>query len=217
MLVVVLGLALAACDGGGADDEGSSAVEEPAVDGDFFDGEDCGVVGYQEMIDYLSDNVVEVTPDEEESEDSSLCTLDLIWSQAEDGEEDWSVLYFGVRTFDTVSEAEEAIEFPERVSLSSAQLRDDYSAVSLGADAPEPWEEGFIWSTPDSNSRGHTEAAARISNIVAFVRFDYRMLEQDECSGEGARCGVMPSVLVTWLYEEYLPMVGENIEALIEQ
>lgn len=211
--VAALALGLAACE---ADDVGgdSPAPEGEVLELDLTGPEECSAAGYEELSGFFAENGIEIQAEDLQVEQEAFCSISMNWSAPEDESETEhynSWLRFGIEVYESASEAEETIEIPERVQLSDTELRDSADILS---EAPGPWEDGFIWSRPDSNRAGPTEAAVRIANVVLFVDFEvYRVPDAERCDAEGC---VLPSDLVAWLHDEYLPAVGANVVDLAE-
>jgi hypothetical protein len=209
--VAALAFAIAACE---ADDVGgeSPAPEEEVLELDLTGPEECSAAGYEELSGFFAENGIEIQAEDLQVEQEAFCSVSMTWAAPEDESETEyynSWLRFGIEVYDSTSEAAETIEIPERVQLSDTGLRDSADILS---EAPEPWEDGFIWSRPDSNRAGPTEVAARIANVVLFVDFEvYRVPDEERCDAEGC---VLPSDLVAWLHDEYLPAVGANVADL---
>jgi hypothetical protein len=213
-VISALAITITACDG--ADPDGEPPTQEDIVELDLSGGKGCEVAGHQEMIAFVEENSMEVYNETLDEDGADICIIALIWSVTSGGEPEQRTMFsFGLRIFDSVDEAEAAIEAPGRVQLTAPEDRDP--SVGVEMEAPSPWEEGFIWSTPDSSVSGQTEVAARTSNIVLWVDFStYPVDSPDRCDGEGERCGVLPSELVEWLHDEYLPAVGARVNDLAE-
>lgn len=211
--VAALTFGLAACE---ADDVGdnSSAPEEQVLELDLAGPEECSVAGFEELSEFFAENGIEIKEEDLQVEQEAFCSVSMNWAAPKDeseAEQYNSWLRFGIEVYGSVSEAEETIEIPERVQLSATELRD---SADLLSEVPGPWEDGFIWSRPDANRAGPTEAAARIANVVLFVDFEvYRVPDAERCDAEGC---VLPSDLVAWLHDEYLPAVGANVTDLAE-
>lgn len=176
----------------------------------------CDTAGRQELLGFFEEHRIEVRSDDPDddldAEDVSMfCAIAVTWGSADN--EEPSDMQYKLRVYATEAEAAEAIDNPGFISLTPVDSRQQNGLLQ---DAPAPWDEGFVWSTPDTTGYGTTEVAARIRNVLIIVNFPgYIYPAPGECTGED--CGVKPSELSAWLHKKYLPMVGENMLALIEK
>jgi hypothetical protein len=215
MLLSIVLLSATACDDGGLADSASSK-EDQAVQPDLSGEDPCDVAGDPELTAFLAENDIELYNEDRDGQAPNIqCSFGVVWSATEANDDYRTNVRFGLRIFDSIAEAEKAIDIPGRIQLTSPESRKPEGG--LDEHAPGPWEEGFIWSTPDSYELGQTEAAARMANLVLWMDFEsYTVYGPEQCDRERELCGVMPSDLVTWLHDEYLPAVGANVKELID-
>jgi hypothetical protein len=202
-----------ACESGDPEG-GASPSDEEVIQLDLAGREECQVAGYQVLAGFFETNGIEIWKEELNTEETSSCSVFAYWAEpASDEEEEYynSWIRFGVEVTDSIAEAAETIETPERLQMSTTELHDPEDTIS---DVPAPWDAGFIWSQPDDERSGPTEVVARISNIVLYVEFRiYQVPDAERCEREGC---VLSSDLVTWLHDEYLPAVGDDVTELID-
>jgi hypothetical protein len=213
LVLACLSTLVTACESNGSGED-ASPPDDDVVRLDLTGEEECAAAGYEEFASFFEANSIEIWKQEIDTEDLSYCSISMHWAEPrnEDEEEQFnSWLRFGLKEYDSTEEAEEVLQYPQRVQMSNPELRDDADVLS---EVPGPWEDGFIWSQPDEERSGPTEVAARISNIVLYVDFKvYHVPDVERCESDGC---VISSELVSWLHDEYLPAVGTEVNELID-
>ncbi|WP_460541763.1 hypothetical protein [Glycomyces halotolerans] len=210
-MALVLTMTAIGCVGGGPDDV-VPTKSDGAFDLEVVDNEACEAAGHQELVKFFADNDIEVTNEEVDGE-YPYCKIEMVWAVSDGGDEKEATLYFDLVVYDSVAKAQQSIDQPEKLLMTAIEFRNNYDGRVESV--PDPWEDGFIWSASDSVSIADTEVAVRIANIVVYADFYYPIPRANSCEEEG--CVVLPSTLVSWIRDSYLPAREQAVDDLIER